>query len=452
MKSDNNNYNNVVADPMDKLRAPFVRFMKIEASGGILLIIATIAAMIIANSHWGPTYLAFWQTKFTIGPEFFELSKPIILWINDGLMAIFFFMVGLEIKRELKAGELSTPRQAALPIISAVGGMVLPAMLFLLFNRGNVDANGWGIPMATDIAFSLGILSLLGKRVPIALKVFLVAFAIVDDLGAIMIIALFYSAEIHWGVMLVAALLIAFLFLLNKLNVQFIPLYMIVGWVVWYLFLKSGIHPTIAGVLLAFSIPINRKIRVKDFYSRLQNHLEEFRNNNKDNAIMLTKGQLACIDNMEDEIGKVQSPLQSLEHTLHGFVTYLIMPLFAFANAGIVLSGQDISSLNSLTISIGTSLVFGKIVGITLFALLAVKLRVAELPLNVRWAHILGAGILGGVGFTMSLFISSLAYNSSMQLNQAKLGVLIGSAVAAFLGYFFLRRTLKPKYAKKTKD
>lgn len=447
MEQTHTHFQDAVKDPLDTIRAPFKRFLRIEASGGILLIIATLAAMIIANSPWGSIYEDFWKTEFTIGPEFFQLSKPIILWINDGLMAIFFFMVGLEIKRELIAGELSTPKQAALPIVSAIGGMLLPAGLFLLLNNGKVGIDGWGIPMATDIAFSLGILSLLGKRVPIALKVFLVAFAIVDDLGAVLVIALFYSAQIQWGILLIAAGLIAILFILNRLNVRYLTLYMIIGWVVWYLFLKSGIHPTIAGVLLAFSIPANRKIHVHDFRARLKSLMDDFTNGyDEENSIALSKKQLAAIDNMEVQISKVQSPLQSLEHTLHGFVTYFVMPLFAFANAGIVLAGAGLSSFNSLTINIGSSLIFGKIAGITLFAWLAVKFRLADLPANIKWIHILGAAILGGVGFTMSLFISNLAYTNIILLNQAKLGILLGSATAAIFGYFFLRKTLGKKY------
>jgi NhaA family Na+:H+ antiporter len=434
-----------VKDPFDNLRQPFLRFLRIESSGGILLIFATIAALIVANSAWGSEYEMFWKKEFTIGSDFFHLSKPIILWINDGLMAIFFFLVGLEIKRELLAGELSTPKKAALPIIAALGGMIVPAGFFLFFNRNGQGLEGWGIPMATDIAFSLGILSLLGKRVPIALKVFLVAFAIVDDIGAVLVIAFFYSANIHWNLLLIAMILLVVLFIFNARNIRYIPFYMIIGWVIWYLFLKAGIHPTIAGVLIAFSIPSTRKIKLKDFNFRMNRNLTDFCDEPCEDSITLNHQQLASIDNMQSQLDKVQSPLQSLEHSLHGFVTYLVMPLFAFANAGVVLKGAGLESFNSLTLSIGASLVLGKITGILLFSYLTVKLGISALPNNIDWRHILGAGMLGGIGFTMSLFISNLAYDNIILLNQAKLGILLGSFIAAIIGFVYLKKVLSTK-------
>ncbi len=436
-------HKDTIQDPFDKVKQPFLRFLKIESSGGILLIIATVMALIIANSDWANYYESFWQQDFTIGADFFKLTKPIILWINDGLMAIFFFLVGLEIKRELLAGELSSPKKAALPIIAAIGGMIVPAAMFLFLNRNGQGIEGWGIPMATDIAFSLGILSLLGKRVPIALKVFLVAFAIVDDIGAIVVIALFYSAHIHWSLLLIALALLAVLFILNYINIRFIPFYMVIGWVIWYLFLKAGIHPTIAGVLIAFSIPSNRKIKLKDFSLRMNRNLDDFCNQPCEDSITLNHSQLAAIDNMQSQIDKVQSPLQQLEHNLHGFVTYFVMPLFAFANAGVVLKGAGLSSFSSLTLSISASLVLGKITGILLFSYLTVKLGLSALPSNIGWRHILGAGMLGGIGFTMSLFISNLAYDNIILINQAKLGILIGSFIAALIGFIYLKFVFK---------
>ena len=433
----------IVIDRFENIRQPFRKFLAIESSGGIILIFATIAALIIANSGLGSAYETFWKIDFMVGTESFNLTKPIILWINDGLMAIFFFMVGLEIKRELLAGELSSPKQAALPIIAAIGGMIVPATLFLILNSGSAGTQGWGIPMATDIAFSLGILSLLGKRVPIALKVFLVAFAIVDDIGAVIVIAMFYSAEIHWGLLMIAMALVAVLFIFNLLKIHHIPFYMIIGWVVWFLFLKSGIHPTIAGVLIAFTIPSTRKIRLKYFTFKIKQSLESFCNKPDEDFITLNGEQLASIDNMETQIHKVQSPLQSLEDTLHGFVTFIVMPLFAFANAGVILKGAGLESFNTLTLSISASLILGKITGIFLFSYLTVKLGLSALPDNIKWKHILGAGMLGGIGFTMSLFISNLAYqNNIILINQAKLGILLGSFVAAILGFFYLKFTL----------
>ena len=434
--------NDTVRDPFDTLKQPFLRFFRIEASGGILLIVATVVALVMANSDLGDVYESFWKKDFTIGTDAFKLTKPIILWINDGLMAIFFFLVGLEIKRELLAGELSSPKKAALPIIAAVGGMLVPAGLFLFFNRNGQGLEGWGIPMATDIAFSLGILSLLGKRVPIALKVFLVAFAIIDDIGAVLVIAFFYSSQIHWDLMFMALALLGLLFVFNTINLRYIPMYMIVGWVIWYLFLKSGIHPTIAGVLIAFSIPASRKIQLKDFNYRINRNLNDFSEELCEESFTLNQRQLAAIDNMQSQIDKVQSPLQALEYNLHGFVTYIVMPLFAFANAGVVLGGAGLESFNTLTLSISGSLVLGKVLGIFLFSYLTVRLGISALPNKISWHHILGAGMLGGIGFTMSLFISNLAYDNIILLNQAKLGILLGSLVAAILGYVYLKIVL----------
>ena len=436
--------NDKIKDPFDRVRQPFKRFLQIESAGGILLILATILALIVANSGWASSYESLWKENFTLGSEHFNLTKPIILWINDGLMAIFFFLVGLEIKRELLVGELSSPKKAALPIIAAVGGMLVPAGLFLLFVGDGLGKEGWGIPMATDIAFSLGILSLLGKRVPIALKVFLVAFAIVDDIGAIIVIAVFYSAEIHWSLLFIALGLLVVLFLLNRLRIRYIPFYMIIGWIIWFLFLKSGIHPTIAGVLIAFSIPSARKIECGDFLFRMKRNLTDFENSPCPDDVALQHTQLASIDNMQSQIFKIQSPLQQLEHNLHGFVTYIVMPLFAFANAGVVLQGAGLNSLNTLTLSISGSLIFGKIIGIFLFSYLTVKLGLSALPNSINWKHILGAAMLGGIGFTMSLFISNLAYENIGLLkgiaeNQAKLGILMGSLIAAILGYVYLK-------------
>jgi len=436
--------NDKIQDPFDRIRQPFKRFLHIESSGGILLILATILALIIANSEWGHFYETFFKQEFKIGTEGHYLSESILHWINDGLMAIFFFLVGLEIKRELLVGELSSPKKAALPIIAAIGGMLVPAAIFVLSTGDGLGKEGWGIPMATDIAFSLGILSLLGKRVPIALKVFLVAFAIVDDIGAIIVIALFYSHEIHWSFLIIAMSLIVFLFILNKLRIRYIPIYMITGWVIWFLFLHSGIHATIAGVLLAFTIPSARKIELEDFSFRMKRNLKDFENNPHTDDVALQHSQLAAIDNMRSQIFKIQSPLQKLEHNLHGFVTYLVMPLFAFANAGVVLKSSGVETFNSLTLTISGSLVFGKIIGIFLFSFLTVKLGLSALPDKVQWKHIFGAGILGGIGFTMSLFISNLAYENiglfrGVVENQAKLGILMGSLLAALLGYIYLR-------------
>jgi Na+:H+ antiporter, NhaA family len=440
--------NDKIKDPLDRLRQPFKRFLAIESAGGILLFIATILALIVANSGWGNYYESFFKQELTIGTESFHITEKIIHWINDGLMAVFFFLVGLEIKRELLVGELSSPKKAALPIVAALGGMIIPAALFILSVGDGLGKEGWGIPMATDIAFSLGVLSLLGKRVPIALKVFLVAFAIVDDIGAIIVIAFFYSKEIHWDLLIIAFGLLALLFIFNKARIRSITIYLIIGGIIWFLFLHSGIHATIAGVLVAFSIPSARKIDLKDFSFRIKRNLKDFEDNPHSNEVALQHAQLASIDNMQSQIEKIQSPLQQLEHNIHGFVTFFIMPLFAFANAGIVLKSSGMDTLNTLTLSISGSLIFGKIIGIFLFSYLTVKLGFSVLPKNVNWKHILGAAMLGGIGFTMSLFISNLAYENIGLLrgvaeNQAKLGILIGSLIAASLGFLYLKFLFK---------
>ena len=437
-KTNNNGLGNIIQ--------PFQRFFQIEASGGIVLLLFTIVALMWANSRWGDLYYQMWHYDFTIGIDgVFSITKDILHWVNDGLMAIFFFVVGLEIKRELLTGELSSFKQASLPIAAAIGGMVVPAALYIIINTNPNTEVCWGIPMATDIAFSLGILSLLGKRVPLALKVFLVAFAIVDDLGAILIIALFYSEQIFWNYLFIGLGLLVVLIIFNRLNIKSIPPYMIIGWVIWYLFLKSGIHPTIAGVLIAFTIPVQRSIRIRDFSQKMQNNLDEFCSfPNEKSKVTLSHKQLAAIDNMEEEILNVQSPVQRLEHQLHGFVTYVVMPLFALTNAGVVLRTASFSAVfTDLSGIIELSLVVGKMLGIFLFSWVAVKLGLASLPDRVKWPHIMSLGFLGGMGFTMSLFISNLAFTNEALLNPAKIGILTGSLIAGVIGYLSLYFTLR---------
>ncbi|KPK80838.1 MAG: sodium:proton antiporter [Bacteroides sp. SM23_62_1] len=347
-------------------------------------------------------------------------------------------------KREILTGELSDIKQASMPVIAAVGGMALPALLFIGLNLGKPGIEGWGIPMATDIAFSLGILSLLGKRVPLNLKIFLTAFAIVDDIGAVVIIAIFYTSEIYWAMLLISAGLYIILILANLSGIRNINFYIITGFVIWYLFLKSGIHPTIAGVLLAFTIPANRRIRIPIFLNRMQRNLDEFCPTDCEDKMLLTTKQLVAIDNIEYYIEKVQSPLQKLEHSLHGFVTFFVMPVFALANAGVVFTGgHDLSGVDALTIDIAVALLIGKFLGVFGFTWLFTKLGFLKLPGNLRWVHMMGLGFLGGVGFTMSIFISTLAYSDIILLNHAKMGILVGSFLAGISGYLLLRATLK---------
>lgn len=430
---------------------PFQRFFKFEAASGILLIICTVIAMIMANSAASDAYARTinWEFSVQIG-NVFKLSKPLILWINDGLMAIFFFVVGLEIKREILVGELSSFRQAALPIFAAIGGMAIPAGLFVLLHGNNPGSEGWGIPMATDIAFSLGILSLLGKRVPLALKVFLAAFAIVDDMGAVVVIAAFYSESVGWENLLIAVTLFIMLALAIRAGMRNAEVFLVVGGFVWYFVLKSGLHPTIAGVALAFIVPAKRSIKLSVFNRVTQSNLKIFENSHKDENLLLSKEQLEALDNLEVYYDKVHSPLQYLEHKLHGFTSYFVMPVFALANAGVILTAAGGESvMGPLSINIAMALILGKVLGIIMFAWIGHRLNLTELPAGTKWIHLVGLGFLGGIGFTMSMFISSLAYKDVGLLNHAKIGILLGSLVAGILGYMILNYTLKPQFEDK---
>ncbi|MCW3804731.1 Na+/H+ antiporter NhaA [Plebeiibacterium marinum] len=429
----------------------FQRFYSGITSGSSLLMIATFAAVIWANvdHHF---YEHLWHDKLTIDVNAFHLKMSWHHWINDGLMAIFFFVVGLEIKREFLAGELSSFKQASLPIFAAIGGMVVPIILFFMFGLEGEAQSGWGIPMATDIAFSLGILAMLGKRVPLSLKVFLTALAIVDDLGAVLVIALFYGGELQWTYLIIAAVLLIVLTIANLKNIQDLKLYTILGLVIWYLFLESGVegpgsglHATIAGVLVAFTIPARPKVHVDKFLPRISSGAKNFESIPKSvHEIVLSDEQLHAVDNMEYAIKKVRSPLQYIEHQFHGFISMFVLPVFALANAGVVLSagdqGGEVMSLVSFAIAF--SLVFGKVIGITFFSWLAVRLRIAIKPKGSSWLSFAGLGLLGGIGFTMSIFIASLAYSTEI-LNQAKIGIFIGSIIAGLAGFFLLKYSLK---------
>ncbi|PLX24943.1 MAG: Na+/H+ antiporter NhaA [Salinivirgaceae bacterium] len=421
----------------------FYRFLKIESSGGIILIFATLLALVWANSGFSSSYFDFLHFHIKIGAGDILLDKTLHHWINDGLMAFFFFVVGLEIKREIMSGELSEVSKAVVPVGAAVGGMILPALIFLALQTGNPAMDGWGIPMATDIAFSIGILTLVGKRVPLALKIFLVAFAIVDDIGAVVVIAIFYSQDILWNLIFASLGLYAVLIVSNIFNIRSVTWYVIVGHVIWFLFLKSGIHPTLAGIMIAFVIPANRKIRFKEFEKKIRKQIDNFCSYAESERMTLNKKQLVSIDNMQDSISKVQSPLQSLEHLLHPFVTFVVMPVFAFANAGVVFSGADVTLFSGVSLSIMISLIAGKLLGIFGFTWILVKLKIGNLPQNVSFSMIFGAALLGAVGFTMSLFISNLAYADEVMLNNAKVGILLGSLVAGVTGYLVLKRATK---------
>lgn len=438
---------------------PILRFAKMEASGGILLFICAIIAMIVANSPWSHWYTHLWHDDFIFSLNYdgsaFEIGKPLHFWINDFLMVAFFFLVGLEIKRELLVGELSSPKKALLPVVAALGGMVLPIGIFLLINGGKPGDTGWGIPMATDIAFSLGVLSLLGSRVPTSLKVFLTAFAIADDLGAVLVIAIFYGHGFELAPFIISLMLLAVMFVFNRFNVNKKWIYIVLGVIVWYMFLKSGIHTTVAGVLVALMIPVSSLVPNRTFYKSMRKDLEQFSGdaNNNTNEL-LDHQQLEAMDNMQSRISRVQSPLQSFEHGLQGFVTFFVLPLFAFANAGVNFSGGEtggsVDIMGSLPMAIIMGLIFGKLFGIYLFSWLSVKLKIANLPQGMNWKNLVGLSLLGGVGFTMALFVADLSFDKSTEmgmtlLSNAKSGVLIASGITALLGYIYLFKVLPSK-------
>jgi len=419
--------------------SPIQKFVNIESFSGVLLLFATILALIWANSPFSESYQSLWQYKIGFNTEHFELNKPLILWINDGLMAIFFLLIGLEIKREFLIGELNSAKKLAFPLFGALGGIIVPVLLFFILNQNPETVKGWGIPMATDIAFSLALLKALGNRVPLSLKVFLTAFAIVDDLGAILVIAIFYSSNIQLDLLGIAFLLLAILYFLSYKNYYSKFLLIFFGIIIWTLFLKSGIHPTLAGILLAFSVPIRQRIKTPQFINNLVTITNNIKQANVLKTPILSKEQIHQISDLEDWTSKYQSPLQHLEHNLHNWVAYLIIPIFALANSGVVLN-SDLDMDTLLIINIAICLVLGKSIGITSIILFAKKMKFIEVPSDISSKHIVGVSFLAGIGFTMAIFIASLAFaDSPKYIDSAKIGVLIGSFIAALIGYIFLR-------------
>ncbi len=421
--------------PLQVLIGPFQRFARLEAAGGLLLLACTALALIWANSSWAGSYFGLWQTKLTVGVPALTISKPLLLWINDGLMALFFFLVGLEIKREVLVGELASVRKATFPVVGAIGGVVGPAAIFWMLNKGGPGAAGWAIPTATDIAFALGILAMLGSRVPTGLKVVLAALAIVDDIAAILMIAFFYTAEIYLVSLAVAGGALLWLIALNLVGARHPLWYVLPGVVLWVAMLKSGVHATIAGVVVAMTIPARRRIDLAAYVGHCEGILQKMRGVKEGAAHVGEAG----IQSIEDASDKAQSPLHQLEHALLPWVTFFIMPVFALANAGVVFAGGFGALLEPVSAGIILGLIFGKAIGIFSATWLAVKLGLASLPDRVRWGQMLGLGLLGGIGFTMSLFIGGLAYESAALLDSAKMGVLCGSAIAGVSGFVLLR-------------
>lgn len=424
---------------------PFQRFFKTSATGGILLIVAAAAAMIAANSPWSAEYHHLWENHIGFSAAGFSIDKSLHHWINDGLMAVFFFLVGLEIKREVLAGELSSVSNASLPLAAALGGMVVPAAVYMAVNAGGPGESGWGMSMATDIAFSLGVLAMLGKRVPAALLVFLAALAIVDDIGGILVIALFYSGGINLTPLAGALGLLVVSFAMNRAGVRSTLPYVLVGIVLWFLLLESGIHATVAGVMLAMTIPAYRDLSHGEFVAKIQEQLRfltgEHDELNYCPVELDHEREQAIIVALEDACHKAEAPLQHIEHHLHPWVTYAIMPLFAFANAGVELSPEAVSTALLEPVSIGVilGLFFGKQLGILSFSWLSVKLGLSRLPGNIGWKHIWGVSILAGIGFTMSLFIGALAFDDPGMLESAKTGILAASLISGVIGFLVLR-------------
>lgn len=430
--------------PIDKLIIPVQRFAHQQKSGGIVLGVSALTALILANSPWSEPYLHFFEQKLGFifdGEKYLEYS--IHHWINDGLMAMFFFVVGLELKREIIGGELSNPRKAILPIVAAIGGMLVPALIYLLFNPSGVAHQGWGIPMATDIAFALGILYLLGDKVPLSLKVFLTALAIVDDLGAVLVIAFFYTSDISFTSLAIGLGFVLAMFLANKLGVRNIIFYAILGiGGVWTAFLLSGVHATIAAVLAAFMIPADVVLQEDSYIIKIQQKLKRFKDTDPNNIPTLTDEQLDTLDQIKRDTNAAIPPLQRLEHGMHPFVTFIVIPLFALANAGVSIIDIDIESLFSTNIAIGVALglLLGKVTGIVAFTSLMVKLKVAPLPDGMNFRNLLGVGLLASIGFTMSLFITSLAFNDETHLVQAKIGIFAASIIGGIIGYIILNK------------
>ncbi|NBC17707.1 MAG: Na+/H+ antiporter NhaA [Bacteroidetes bacterium] len=434
-------------DPKHPIIRTFASFVRIEAASGVLLLGFAVLALLWANSTWGDSYVALWQTVMTVGVGEFAISKPLLLWINDGLMAIFFFVVGLEIKREVLVGELASPKKAALPLAAAVGGMVVPAAAYVLFNVGTAGIDGWAIPMATDIAFALGVLALLGSRAPLSLKIFLTALAIADDLGAVLVIAFFYTAELKVGALVAAAAFLVALVVINRMNTRHPLPYVLLGIGLWVAFLKSGIHATIGGVLLALTIPARQRIPAAQFQEEGDYLMKRYREAADADEGALFSEQQAVVHTLEESCEAVQTPLERLEHSLHPWVGFFIMPVFALANAGVVLSGEMLGVAFGSTITLGiiAGLVLGKQLGVSLFAWLAVRLGWAELPENVSWRQVYGVAWLTGIGFTMSLFIANLGFEEQVALDSAKIGILVASLISGLGGWVLLGRAQPPE-------
>ena len=429
-----------------RIATPFEHFIHAQTTTGLILVFMTILALILANSTLSESYLHFFHVNIDFNVGSWALSHSLHHWINDGLMAIFFFLFCLEIIREITAGELSNLKVAMLPILAAIGGMVFPAVIYLYFNTGAQGANGWGIPMATDIAFAISALVLLGKRVPTALVTFLVALAIVDDLGAVLVIALFYTETINMLPLGLAGAMFFIMIVLNRFGIHAILPYFVVGLFMWFFMLESGVHATIAGVLAALTIPSKPKRAPASFSKDTKNLIEEYEKYPIQENHMIDENQKAILLNIKDKIDEIGTPAARLEHSLHLPVALIIIPLFALANAGIAIDFSSIGStvLQPVSIGIIAGLVLGKVIGIFGISWLAIKLKIAQLPSGSTMSQIFGVSFLGGIGFTMSIFVADLAFiNSPELIFQAKVGILCASLFAGLFGFFWLKYIAK---------
>ena len=427
--------------PVDLLLAPLRNFLHTEASSGLLLLAAALVALAWANSPFGDSYEALWNTPLTLQLGQFGRTESLHFWINDGLMAIFFFVVGLEIKRELLIGELTTRRRALLPIAAAMGGAILPALIFVAFTRGGGGSAGWGVPMATDIAFALGVLALLGSRLPVGLKIFVTALAIADDLLAILVIAVFYAGDLSLPALGAGAAVLALLVAANRLRVRNHLAYAALGIALWVAILASGVHATVAGVLLAFTVPATTRIDGKQFVRRARQVINSFDQADHPDDVRRSDERQSALSELEDATEAIQTPLQRLEHNLHPWVAYVIVPLFALANAGVSIGATAATAIGSpVAHGVFFGLLVGKQLGILGVAWAVVRLGWAELPSHVTWRHMWGAGWVAGIGFTMSLFIGELAFAGDRGLlDVAKVAILAASIVAAIGGWMVLR-------------
>jgi NhaA family Na+:H+ antiporter len=438
--------NNTVASARelvaDQIVKPFQRFAQKEAASSILLILATIIALAWSNSNIGETYHRFLHTEISFAFGQFHLKYSLLHWVNDGLMALFFFTVGLEIKREFLVGELAAPKKALLPLIAALGGMIVPGLIYAALNIGTSTIHGWGIPVATDIAFALGAIAVFSRRLPVGLKVFLAAFAIADDLGAVVIIAIFYTQTIVWSYLFICLFLTLCLALANFLWIRWTIVYAVLGLAIWFFILGSGVHPTVAGVIVSLFVPARGKYDTDRFLKNVENTIERFECEEQSCgfSILLNEEHLNAVHELEMACHDVETPLQRLLHALHPWVAFLILPIFAMANTGLVFRGFAFSEVisNPVVLGIVIGLVVGKPIGILLFSYLSVKTGIASLPQEVRWSHIFGGAMLGGIGFTMSLFLSELSFNDPHIIDFARIAILTGSTLAAVLGMSYL--------------